>query len=156
YMRLDGERKVNRRKIWRDSIILGVLGVLFIAFGVYWLGNLLVAYTLLMLLNFFFLIPLSNRFQHSFLPWLENLYNSTIAFALRGRNPIWVLGGAVFALIFSFVLMGIFPPNVLYFPENEPQYANVFIEFPTGTDIEETNRFTKQIEGKVMDIVKPY
>jgi multidrug efflux pump subunit AcrB len=52
--------------------------------------------------------------------------------------------------------MGIFPPNVLYFPENEPKYVNVFVEYPNGTDIEATDRFTRQIEKKVVEIVQPY
>jgi multidrug efflux pump subunit AcrB len=156
YMKLDGERIVTRKKIWRDALILGVIGLLFILIQVYWLGNLLIAYVLLMLLNVFVFIPASTRFQQVFLPWVEDKYNRTIAFALRGRNPIWFFSGTVFALIFSFFLMGVFPPNVLYFPENEPLYSNVFIEFPTGTDIEETDKFTRQIEEKVIEIVKPY
>lgn len=156
YMKLDGERKVSRRKIWRDSAILGALGLFFIAVQVFWLGNLLLAYVLLMLLNVFVLVPLSNRFQSSFLPWLEERYNQTIDFALRGRNPVWILLATIGSLFFSFFLMAVFPPNVLYFPENEPQYANVFVEFPSGTDIEETNTFTKQVERRVIEITEPY
>ena len=156
YMKLDGERKVNRKRILRDAAIVAVIGIAFIAIKVFWFGNLLVAYVLLMLLNVFVLVPASNRFQTSFLPWLEEKYSRTIDFALRGRNPVWLLLGTIFALFFSFVLMGVFPPNVLYFPENQPKYANVFVEFPTGTDIEETNVFTKQIERRVLDIVEPY
>lgn len=156
YMKLDGERVVRKRRINRDSLIIAIIGVAFIALKVYWLGNLLVAYVLLMLLNVYVFVPASNRFQRSFLPKLEDFYTRTIAFALRGRNPIWFLVGTVGSLVFSIMLMNIFPPNVLYFPENEPKYVNVFIEFPTGTDIEETNKFTKQIEEKVINIIQPY
>jgi len=87
---------------------------------------------------------------------LEGQYSRLIEFALRGKNPRWFFGGAIFTLFFSFIMMAVFPPKVLYFPVNVPQYINVFIEFPIGTDIEETNRFTTMIEDKVIELVKPY
>jgi len=156
YMKIEGEHVFNKRRIIRDAIIITVLRALFLLGKVFWLGNILIAYAVLMILNVYVLTPASVKFQRSFLPWLEAQYGRTIDFALRGRNPVRIFLGTVFALIFSFVLMGVFPPNTLYFPENEPKYVNVFIEYPTGTDIEATDRFTKQIETKVIDIVKPY
>lgn len=156
YMRLEGEGGTVRRKIFRNVIILSILGILFIALKVYWLGNILIALALLTLLNIYVLIPASKRFQAGFLPIVEAQYTKTLNFALRKRNPLWFFGGTVATLFLSFVLLGVFPPKVVFFPINEPKYVNVFIEFPSGTDIEETNQFTKQIEAKVIDIVKPY
>jgi multidrug efflux pump subunit AcrB len=54
------------------------------------------------------------------------------------------------------VLLAAFPPKVIFFPVNEPKYINVFIEFPTGTDIEVTNELTEKIENQVIAFVKPY
>jgi multidrug efflux pump len=156
YMKLDGERKVRKKRILRDAMIVASIGILFLLLGIYWFGNLLLAYVGLLLLNVFVLVPASNRFQNSFLPKLEDAYARTISFALKGMNPVWFFLGTIGTLILSFVLMFVFPPDVIYFPENEPKYSNVFIEFPVGTDIEETNQFTKQIEDKVLNIVKPY
>lgn len=157
YMKIEGEKVFNKPRIVRDAVIITVLGLLFIfAFRIYWLGNILVVYAALMILNVWVLTPASIRFQRSFLPWVEERYNRTIDFALRRRNPVWIFVGTFFMLIFSFMLMGIFPPKTLYFPENEPKYVNVFIEFPTGTDIDATDRFTKQIERKVIEIIEPY
>lgn len=156
YMKLDGERKVNRKRILRDAAIVAAIGLLFLFLKIFWLGNLLVVYVALLLLNVYVLVPASNRFQHSFLPKLENFYYRTISNALKGWNPVWYLGGTIGALFLSFIMMAVFPPDVIYFPENDPKYANVFIEFPTGTDIEETNQFTKQIEDKVINIIQPY
>src|SRR5690606_2087505 len=48
------------------------------------------------------------------------------------------------------------PPKVDFFPVNEPQYLNVFIEKPIGTDIEETNRTTMELEKKVMSLLDKY
>jgi len=59
-------------------------------------------------------------------------------------------------LIFSIGLLGVFTPNVIFFPINQPKYVNIFIEFPVGTDIETTNEFTKLIEEKVINVTDPY
>ena len=37
-----------------------------------------------------------------------------------------------------------------------PNYVNIFIEAPIGTDIEETNRITKDIENKVIEYAKQF
>jgi multidrug efflux pump subunit AcrB len=87
---------------------------------------------------------------------LESRYSKIIAFTLRGSNPGLVFGGTVLTLILSVVLLAAFPPKVIFFPVNEPKYINVFIEFPTGTDIEVTNELTSKIENQVIAFVKPY
>ncbi|MBX2916658.1 MAG: efflux RND transporter permease subunit [Cyclobacteriaceae bacterium] len=155
-MKLDSEIVVNHKAIWRNSIIAAALGVLFIMVGYYGLGNVLILFGVLTILNVYFLVPLSKRFQNSVLPWLERKYEGVITFALKGKRPLAIFGGTFGLLIMSFMLMGIFPPRVLFFPENVPTYINVFIEFPIGGDIEDTNKFTEKIEDRVLEIIKPY
>jgi multidrug efflux pump subunit AcrB len=43
---------------------------------------------------------------------------------------------------------------VEFFPSNEPQFLNVFITKPIGTDLEETNRVAKEIEAIIFDFVE--
>lgn len=156
FMKLDGERVTNYKAIWRNVAILIVIGGLFILMNVYWLGNILVFLGALTLINVYAFVPLSKRFQAIVLPWVENLYERTITFALKGKRPIAIFSGTFALLILSFVLMGIFPPKVLFFPDNVPTYINIFIEFPVGGDIEDTNEFTKRIEDRIFEIIKPY
>ena len=156
FMKIEDGKKVNHNKILRNSGILVFLGTLILIFGAAWLGNLLVFCGLLILLNVYVLMPASRRFQSGFLPWLENLYSRTLSFALKGWRPWLFFWGTIMLLILSIVLNVIKPPTVLFFPENLPKYVNVFIEFPIGTDIEKTNEFSKQVEKKVMEVVKPY
>ncbi|MEQ8685235.1 MAG: efflux RND transporter permease subunit, partial [Imperialibacter sp.] len=103
-------------------------------------------------------MPSSNarKFQDTFLPFIEGLYSRTLQFALRGWNPMLLFFGTVFLLFFSLAMMGVFTPNVIFFPENEPKYVNVFIEQPSGTDINITNSFTEEVEKKVMKVIEPY
>lgn len=155
FMRLDGKRVYNHKKILIRSGLAIVAGLVF-AFGVGVIpfGNLLMLIGILTLLNVYVLGPVSRRFQAGFLPAIESRYERILKSAVK--NPGWYLSGA-FGLLF--VSLGIFAansPNVLFFPENEPKYVNVFVEFPVGTDIETTNEFAKDIEAQVMEIVKPY
>ena len=155
FMRVDGKRTYNHKKIIIRSSIAIVAGLVFaFVLNVIALGNLLMLIGVVTLLNVYVLGPLSSRFQAGFLPRLENLYEGVLRNAVR-RPGLWLLGA--FALLI--ISLGIFAtnlPQVLFFPENEPKYVNVFVEFPVGTDIEATNDFAMEIERQVIEIVKPY
>ena len=45
---------------------------------------------------------------------------------------------------------------MVFFPVADPNYVNVFIELPTGTDIQKTNRLAGEAEIKIMAIAKKY
>ncbi len=152
----DGKPEVNQKRLWLMAGGGIILGLIFIFTGVTSFGNLLIALALIMLLSTYVLDPLSRRFQATFLPILENGYSSFLKFALQGKRPYAFFGGTVLLLISSFVAMGMFPPDVLFFPENKPKYVNVFIEHPVGTDIEQTNEFTEKIEDQVLDLMSKY
>jgi multidrug efflux pump subunit AcrB len=50
--------------------------------------------------------------------------------------------------------MGIFPPKVEFFPNNQPQQILVFIEYPEGTAISKTNSATKKVEQEILNVMK--
>jgi multidrug efflux pump len=152
----DGTVKVNMSKMWRNVAILVVLGAALLVAKVTALGNILVVLGVLILLNVYVLDPVARSFQATLLPWIENLYAKTLTFALAGKRPILFFGSTILLFILSFKLMEIFPPKVIFFPDNEPKYVNVFIELPLGTDIEQTNELALNVEQEVIDIIKPY
>jgi multidrug efflux pump subunit AcrB len=152
----NGEQKANHKKLWRNMGIMSGVGIAFLLLGVNALGNLLIALAIIVVLDVYALAPTAKVFQARFLPWLENLYSRTLLFALHGWRPYVFFFGTVALLFVSVMLMGAFPPKIIFFPINEPKYVNVFIEQPVGTDIEETNEFTRKVEEQVLDIVEPY
>jgi multidrug efflux pump subunit AcrB len=157
YMKLEqGEKPINHKRVGLISGLVVMVGLVLIVAKFVVLGNLLLTGVLLYLLNMYLLVPQTKKFQAGFLPWLERIYENTLRFALRGRNPFWYFSGTVILFILSFVLYFSFAPNVVFFPVNQPAYVNVFIEFPIGTDIDKTNKFTEMVEAKVMNLVKPY
>ncbi|NNK80520.1 MAG: efflux RND transporter permease subunit, partial [Flavobacteriales bacterium] len=150
YMKVDQE-DLNRKKVNKIALILiGIAVVFFLLLGLHWLPNILVIVALVLLLNAYLLFPASKQFQNKFIPKLENIYESTLRNFLKGRRPVYLLASMFGLLLFSFGIVGAFAPNVLFFPENEPQYLNVYIETPIGTDIEKANAITRQVEDIVI------
>jgi multidrug efflux pump subunit AcrB len=155
YMRIT-EKAPSKRKIFVNSAILAVIGLIFLAVGAIGFGNLLIVFGLFILLNFFVMVPAADLFQNGFLPRLESFYERFLKHALNGRRPLHYFLGTVGLLILSFVLMGIFPPKIDFFPVNEPNYVNIFISHPIGTDISVTNKTTLEVEEKLNAIVAEY
>ncbi len=149
------ERQITLKGLLRLTLILGGLGLILIFNkGVFrGLGTLMIAITLLFWAYKYFLKGLASVFQNQFLPKLEKRYRSFLSVALKGYRPFAFLIGTFLLLISSFVLMGIFPPKVEFFPENQPLQILTYIEYPEGTDINKTNAITKKIEADIFSVI---
>jgi multidrug efflux pump subunit AcrB len=135
------------------GLVLSLLGHFSGNSFLFTLGNLALVFGLFGFVNHYFLYPASIRFQERTMPRVEERYRSFLAWALEGRRPRKLLLGTVGLLFFSFVLLGVFPPKTLFFPINQPQYVNVFIEKPIGTDIRETDATTREVEARVFRLL---
>ena len=87
---------------------------------------------------------------------LEGIYEKFLAFALRGKNPYSIVFGSFMLLFTAAGLMYFFPPKVLFFPNTEAKQVFVFVEYPIGTDIEETNTLSLRIEKDIETHLKKY
>lgn len=92
----------------------------------------------------------------TFINKLEAIYEKFLGFALKGRKPYGIVIGTFVLLFIAAGLMYTFPPKVLFFPNTEAKQVFVFLEYPIGTDIEETNRLSKQIEKDIETHLKQY
>lgn len=149
------EREVSFKGLMRLTVILGGLGLILIFNqGVFrGLGTLMIAITLLFWAYKYFIKKLASRFQTRFLPRIEKGYRNFLSTALKGYRPIAFLIGTFVLLLSSFVLMGIFPPKVEFFPENQPLQILTYIEYPEGTSIDKTNAITKKIEADIFSVI---
>jgi multidrug efflux pump subunit AcrB len=148
FMKLE-EKPANKKKILIISTFLVLSGLLIDFIGSMAYGNVLIAAGLTILTSTYFYSPATAHFQEKVLPKWDAFYQRFLTYVLRGKNPIiWILG--TFGLLFfSFVLMNIASPKVEFFPVNMPNYLNIFIEQPVGTDIEATNKIAIDVEQKV-------
>jgi multidrug efflux pump subunit AcrB len=151
-MKVDNGKK-NTKGLLKSFARLITLGVLLIFIGQKTLGNLSFIIAVLIVLNGFVFSPGTLWFQNSFLPKLEFGYQKILKWVLHKKRPIWVIFGTFFTLILSFLLTGLFPPKVLFFPENQPNYINVFVELPVGTNISETNAATVSIKKEINNVL---
>ena len=157
------ENKLTKKKLIRFSGILAGLGIIMVITGfsidigaLRALGNLMILTAILLWLYKYFLSRGVDYFQFKALKKLENKYETTLKYALRGKKAYLVFFGTFLLLIISFVLVGLFQPNVLFFPENEPKQIITYIEYPEGTDIQKTNELTKRVEERIFEVIEKY
>ena len=150
------ERQISSRSLWKLTFIMGGLGIILLLGNpnVRIFGNLMVLTPIIFWMYKLFIKNWAQSFRNTFLVSLENKYRKFLGFALSGFKPILFLGGTFFLLFSSFALMGIFPPSVEFFPENQPKQILVFIEYPEGTAIRKTNTTTSRIEQEIFKVIE--
>ena len=154
FMEID-EHEISKKSLYRVSLILGGQGVLllFNSGVIRGLGTLMICITLLLWVYKYFIKKLASQFKMIFLPSLEKAYSNFLSRALKGYRPIGFLTGTFLLLFSSFILFGVFPPKIEFFPENQPLQIFTYLEYPQGTDIEKTNDITKRIEHDIDKII---
>lgn len=157
YMKVEDLNIIKPKR--KNLIIAGILtlvAMLFYLGSFIAIGNLLMIAALLTIFNVFVLRGAIRWFQNTFLVWLEDIYEKTLAFALKGRNPYLFFGGTILLLFLSVALLGVRAPKILFFPDNEPALVNIFIENPIGTDTDATNNFMVKMEDDLAKVLEPY
>jgi len=101
----------------------------------------------------FLVLPMILVFQNTFIPWMMKGYKNLISFFMKGKRGVLVLISTLILLVFTFFLMGVKPPKVVFFPSGDPNNIYVFVKLPAGTRIESTNKLMLAIEDKVFDII---
>ena len=143
------DHRLNKKRLLITSLVLFVLALLSYIGGAFALGNIIV---LMLLLNLFYRLLLKKAikgFQNRTWPWVLNTYERTLYFALKGRHPWYILGVVIALFFLSIVVTSITKPPVLFFPDNNPVYVNVYIKLPEGTDQLVTDSVTSLVEQKV-------
>jgi len=130
-----------------------VLIVLFHISSARLMANLLAFGLILYYLSKYVLHFFVDRFQCCVLPKFLSAYRKTLAFSLKGKRPYLVVASIVILLFFTFVLMGIKTPRVVFFPSGDPNALMVYITMPEGTHIDVTNAICKQVEAKVFNVL---
>ncbi|AEV33174.1 cation/multidrug efflux pump [Owenweeksia hongkongensis DSM 17368] len=152
----DLKKKPNYKRALISAAIFGGLGALFILAGVFVFGNLMLIIAALILIFAYVLEPLAVKFQTGALVKLENLYARTLKWALDGIRPIVILIGTFVLMVVSIMFYFGSNPKVVFFPVNEPNFINVYVEVPLGTDVQATDSVTRIVESKLDEILEPY
>ncbi len=162
--REDNERalKPHFAELKKPMIYLGTAALVFYLLSalagsgtMFGIANVITLIAILYVFNHFILTPkLIIPFQEKFLPALMRNYRNAIRWIMVGWRPVGVVISMVVLLIFTIVTLGIVKPNVIFFPSAEPDYIYVYNVMPIGTDANETNKVTKEIEDRVFKVIK--
>ncbi len=154
------EEHMPTKKMWRLAIILTIVGAVVGALGagaqskgLFGLGMLTIFFGVMGVANEKLFVPAANWFQFKWLPRLEARYERLLRYALVKHHPRTFLFGTFGLLILVIVALMLFPVPSVFFPTNQPQFINVFIEAPIGTDILKTDSVTRLVEAQVMKVV---
>ncbi len=152
----DFEADKNHRKalIWFVIFLIAGIGAHLAYVTI--LGNLLLAIAVGVLLFTYALNPLSAWFQQVLLPRLERFYSKSLAYSLRSWRPAAIIVGTVVMMMGSINFYFNSNPTIQFFPVNEPNYINVFVELPLGTDVVATDSVARRVEHKLKEVLAPY
>jgi multidrug efflux pump subunit AcrB len=143
-----------KSKFWIKNGILFLISILlYLGSAGVW-GGLFLAAVIIPILNRYGLTPGGNWFMQKMMPRIENRYAQFIKYALTGWKPILFMIGMIVVFIVSMMTFALNPPPIVFFPDNQPNYVNVFIETPLGTDIETTNKISKDLESRITKAVQ--
>jgi multidrug efflux pump subunit AcrB len=157
------DKNIKKKSLRFYTILFITLGILFAVPGNMFdskllrgIGHLLLISVGLMWLYYWKVYQWTQDFQYSFFPKMEEKYKIFLAKILSGKVAWKAFGGIIVLLVFSFVLLGIFPRKVLFFPDNIPNQVITYIEYPQGTSIEKTNKATLFVEKQIIQILEKY
>jgi multidrug efflux pump len=130
-----------------------IAGILFDVLHVTFLGNLLIFFSLVVVLNTYVFDSLIHKFQNNVLPAIMRSYEKLLRWAVTRWRPVWLLVGTFVLLIFSLVFFVARKVPVVFFPKGDPNFIYVYLKMPVGTSVDYTDSVTKNIEKRVIKVL---
>jgi len=147
------EHKTDIKRLLVISAILFFMAVVSYVAGGFALGNIFMFALVLNGLYRLFLKSSIQVFQTRVWPSAMRLYEKTLVFFLKSRNP-WYLFYFVIALFFlAIFITAVTRPKVFFFPNNMPSNISVYIKMPEGTDQKVTDSVTILVENRLLKVL---
>ena len=151
----DDEDIKDKHKLFKKPVFWVVLvaGIILDLLGATFLGNLLIFFLLLVILNRYVLDDAIHGFQNRALPWIMNHYETLLRWALDGWKPVYLLLGTIGLFVLSLFIFGACIGTgripITFFPKGDPNQIYVYLKLPVGTSVDYTDSVTKVLEGRV-------
>jgi multidrug efflux pump len=152
----EAEGVKRKSRVFKSPAFLISLGagILFDLAHVTFLGNLLIFFSLVVVLNTYVFDSLIHKFQNKVLPAIMRRYESLLKWALNGWKPVWLLLGTFGLMIFAGLLFKVRNVPVVFFPQGNPNFIYVYLKLPVGTSVDYTDSVTNDLEKKVSDVLQ--
>ncbi|MCW3116429.1 MAG: efflux transporter permease subunit [Chitinophagaceae bacterium] len=154
----EGEKEPKNAIFKKPGIWIAIgAGILLDLAGATFLGNFLIFFMLLVLLNRYVLDDAIHSFQNRVLPWIMGHYESLLRWALNGWRPVHLLLGTFGLLILSFVIfiasVSSGRVGVVFFPKADPNQVYVYMKLPVGTNVDYTDSITRVLDNRVAKVL---
>ena len=151
----EGEGKVSKWSVFKKPYFWIILaaGISLDLLRITFLGNLLIFFMILVVLNSFVFEKLIHVFQNKALPWIMNHYESLLRWALKGWRPVWLLLGVIGLFFLSMAIFVASNVPVVFFPKGDPNFIYVYLKLPVGTAVDYTDSVTKKLEKRVSQVL---
>ncbi len=148
----ESHRKITRKFLLTCAVFLVSV---FVAYGIgFGAGNFTLTIFGLYLLNKFVLLNAADFFQKYIWAGVQNGYAGMMRFLLKTKlRAVLLLISSVILLFASFAIFSAFPPNVVFFPSADPNFAFTYIKLPIGTDAKYTDQVTQEVERRVTKVM---
>jgi multidrug efflux pump len=154
FMKHDSEdRPVALPKLYKITAGIVLATLPFYLFKLPGIANLIMFIAISFFAHNLFGYKVLRKFQVSFIPVMMKKYENTLVWVLKGRRPVFVLLGMIGLFVFTITLFNIVKPNVVFFPNNEPNTINVFVKMPVGTEISVTDSVSRIVEHRIMSVL---
>ena len=151
--RADEEKEFSRKRALKIAAILFIISIPFYVLKSFTIANLFAIGGIVTVFNLLVFRDLGIWFQQVFLLKLESTYSKILKYSVTGKAPYIILFSSFVLLAITLVALNIAKPNKVFFPEGEPNYVNIKVELPIGTDILATDEFTKIIYDRTVNII---
>jgi multidrug efflux pump subunit AcrB len=157
FMKPDEEeiQTLSRKRIFTITGIIVGLGVIINMAGGNFLGNVIAFLGVVFLLHNLWGYKLILHFQHYAIPKTLERYERFLGWILQKRRPYYLVWGLTGLLFITIMIMGAFPPKVVFFPETDPNSIYTLIKMPVGTDVKVTDSITHEVENRIMKVIGP-
>ena len=155
----EDENKESKSAIFKKPVFWIVIaaGIVLDIFGASFMGNLLLFFMVLVVLNRYFFTDAIHYFQNHALPWIMGKYESLLRWALTGWRPVHLLLGIIGLLFISvFIFIAAVKSNrvgIVFFPQGDPNQIYVYVKLPVGTSVEYTDSVVQMLEKKVNKVL---
>src|SRR5665213_2140171 len=128
-------------------------GILFDILGVPFVGNLLILFSIIVVLNTYLFDSWIHGFQNKVLPAIMVNYEKLLRWAVAKWRPVWLLVGTFLLLIASGIFFYLRNMQVEFFPKGDPNFIYVYLKLPVGTSVDYTDSITNVIEKRVSNVL---
>ena len=156
WIKIGNATKSKNTKFWVRNLILLIIAVLLYFADKGLLGGLFISAVIISIVNRYYLTPVGNWFMNKIMPKIEESYAKFLKYALSGWKPGFFLIGIILFFVFTLGFFAANTPPIVFFPDSQPNYVNVYVETPLGTDIEKTNKITKKLEARILPAIAKY